>query len=153
MRTKPAANGACEPTWCFMPETTEESALLVLAQLRARRFVAKHPDGFGDAELIGAALPFAQKHLSQTSTGIAALRANISCDFAGNRALPALTVDEPIYRRLPTRVRRAGIWVWLRKGAARNWFSCAHWPQQLRPNTRRRPQACRLVSAIRPILL
>jgi hypothetical protein len=27
--------------------------------------------------------------------------ANISCDFAGNRALPVLTVDEPIYRRLP----------------------------------------------------
>jgi hypothetical protein len=27
--------------------------------------------------------------------------ANIACDFAGNRALPVLTVDEPIYRRLP----------------------------------------------------
>jgi hypothetical protein len=27
--------------------------------------------------------------------------ANIDCDFAGNRALPVLTVDEPIYRRLP----------------------------------------------------
>jgi hypothetical protein len=27
--------------------------------------------------------------------------ANHSCDFAGNRALPVLTVDEPIYRRLP----------------------------------------------------
>jgi hypothetical protein len=27
--------------------------------------------------------------------------ANVSCDFAGNRALPVLTVDEPIYRRLP----------------------------------------------------
>jgi hypothetical protein len=27
--------------------------------------------------------------------------ANVSCDFAGNRALPILTVDEPIYRRLP----------------------------------------------------
>lgn len=27
--------------------------------------------------------------------------ANDSCDFTGNRALPVLTVDEPIYRRLP----------------------------------------------------
>ena len=27
--------------------------------------------------------------------------ANIDCDFSGNRALPVLTVDEPIYRRLP----------------------------------------------------
>ena len=27
--------------------------------------------------------------------------ANTECDFAGNRALPVLTVDEPIYRRLP----------------------------------------------------
>jgi hypothetical protein len=27
--------------------------------------------------------------------------ANISCDFAGNCPLPVLTVDEPIYRRLP----------------------------------------------------
>jgi hypothetical protein len=27
--------------------------------------------------------------------------ANVSCDFAGNRALPILTVDEPIYRRVP----------------------------------------------------
>jgi hypothetical protein len=27
--------------------------------------------------------------------------ANTSCDFSGNRALPVLTVDEPIYRRLP----------------------------------------------------
>jgi hypothetical protein len=26
---------------------------------------------------------------------------NLSCDFTGNRALPVLTVDEPIYRRLP----------------------------------------------------
>ncbi len=26
---------------------------------------------------------------------------NTSCDFSGNRALPILTVDEPIYRRLP----------------------------------------------------
>jgi hypothetical protein len=27
---------------------------------------------------------------------------NPSCDFTGNRALPVLTVDEPIYRRLPS---------------------------------------------------
>lgn len=27
--------------------------------------------------------------------------ANIDCDFSGNRAVPVLTVDEPIYRRLP----------------------------------------------------
>ncbi len=27
--------------------------------------------------------------------------ANHACDFTGNRALPVLTVDEPIYRRLP----------------------------------------------------
>jgi hypothetical protein len=26
---------------------------------------------------------------------------NLACDFTGNRALPVLTVDEPIYRRLP----------------------------------------------------
>src|SRR5215208_2876554 len=26
---------------------------------------------------------------------------NTDCDFTGNRALPVLTVDEPIYRRLP----------------------------------------------------
>ncbi len=27
--------------------------------------------------------------------------ANVKCEFTGNRALPVLTVDEPIYRRLP----------------------------------------------------
>ena len=74
VRTTPAAKGACEPSWCFSPETPEDFTLLMLAQLGAQRFAGEHPGGFDDSDLICAASLFAQKHLPKATAAITELR-------------------------------------------------------------------------------
>ena len=45
--------------------------------------------------------PAVPLHAQRRQTNLEIRCANVKCEFTGNRALPMLTVDQPIYRRLP----------------------------------------------------
>jgi hypothetical protein len=77
------------------------------AVTRVRRFVqrgGRAPAPIKACPLCGT--PFGRQSFQCVPNTVTPLNleircANTECDFAGNRALPVLTVDEPIYRRLP----------------------------------------------------